>query len=59
MEGFENQINRLMDLTAYQVARMKEQSEKFYLLFDTPGKYFSKKVKAFPLLILQTSENLP
>ena len=36
MEGFENQINRLMDLTAYQIKRMKEQPEKFYLLFDTP-----------------------
>jgi glutamate decarboxylase len=36
MEGFENQINRLMDLTAYQVKKMKEQPEKFYFLFDTP-----------------------
>jgi len=25
-----------MDLTAYQVKKMKEQPEKFYFLFDTP-----------------------
>ena len=38
MEGFEKQINRLMDLTAYQVSRMKEQPEKFYFIFDAhPG----------------------
>jgi hypothetical protein len=36
MEGFENQINRLMDLTTYQVKKMKEQPDKFYFLFDTP-----------------------
>ncbi len=34
--GFERQIERLMDLTAYQVKRMKEQGEKFYLLNDEP-----------------------
>lgn len=34
MEGFEKQINRLMDLTAYQVTRMKEQPEKFYFIFE-------------------------
>lgn len=36
MEGFENQINRLMELTAYQLRKMKEQPEKFYLLNDQP-----------------------
>ena len=36
MEGFEKQINRLMDLTAYQVKKMKEQPEKFYFLNDEP-----------------------
>merc|ERR1712079_749515 len=35
-EGFEKQMNRLMDLTAYQVARMKEQPEKFYFINDQP-----------------------
>jgi len=35
-EGFEKQMNRLMDLTAYQVKKMKEQPEKFYLLNDEP-----------------------
>ena len=29
-------MNRLMDLTAYQVKKMKEQPEKFYLLNDEP-----------------------
>lgn len=29
-------MNRLMDLTAYQVARMKEQPEKFYFINDQP-----------------------
>jgi len=36
MSGFERQIERLMDLTAYQVRRMKEEGEKFYLLLDEP-----------------------
>jgi len=35
-EGFEKQINRLMDLTAYQVKKMKEQPEKFYFINDEP-----------------------
>jgi glutamate decarboxylase len=35
-EGFEKQMNRLMDLTAYQVARMKEQPDKFYFINDSP-----------------------
>lgn len=35
-EGFEKQMNRLMDLTAYQVKKMKEQPEKYYLLIDEP-----------------------
>ena len=29
-------MNRLMDLTAYQVKKMKEQPEKYYLLIDEP-----------------------
>jgi len=36
MEGFEKQIDRLMELTAYQVAKMKECPEKFYLLLEEP-----------------------
>ena len=36
MEGCERQIETYMDLTAYQVKRMKEQSERFYLLNDEP-----------------------
>ena len=36
MEGFEKQIDRLMELTAYQVKKMKEQPEKFYLLLEDP-----------------------
>ncbi|XP_040564197.1 glutamate decarboxylase [Lepeophtheirus salmonis] len=36
MEGFETQINTLMDLTAYQVQQMKERKERFYLLLDEP-----------------------
>lgn len=35
-EGFEKQMNRLMDLTAYQVKKMKEAGEKYYLLVDDP-----------------------
>lgn len=35
-EGFEKQMNRLMDLTAYQVKKMKEQKDKYYLLVDEP-----------------------
>lgn len=35
-EGFEKQMNRLMDLTAYQVKKMKEQPEKYYLLVNEP-----------------------
>jgi len=36
MEGFEKQIDRLMELTAYQVKKMKEQPDKFYLLLEEP-----------------------
>lgn len=36
MSGFERQIERLMELTAYQIRRMKEEGEKFYLLNDEP-----------------------
>jgi glutamate decarboxylase len=36
MEGFENQIDRLMDLTAYQVKKMQERPDLFYLLNDEP-----------------------
>lgn len=36
MLGFEKQINRLMDLTAYQVMKMKEMGDKFYLLNEEP-----------------------
>ena len=36
MSGFERQIENLMDLTAYQVQRMKEESDKFYLINDEP-----------------------
>lgn len=36
MSGFEKQINRLMELTEYQVKKMKEQPDKFYLLLDEP-----------------------
>jgi len=35
-DGFEKQMERLIELTAYQVAQMKEQKEKFYLLNDEP-----------------------
>ena len=35
-DGFEKQMERLMELTAYQVKQMKEQKEKFYLLNDEP-----------------------
>ena len=35
-DGFEKQMERLMELTAYQVQQMKEQKEKFYLLNDEP-----------------------
>jgi glutamate decarboxylase len=36
MHGFEKQINRLMDLTAYQVKRMKETPERYYIIVDDP-----------------------
>ena len=36
MSGFEKQINRFMELTHYQIRRMKEEGEKFYLLNDEP-----------------------
>ena len=36
MSGFEKQINRLMDLTAYQVEQMKKMPDKFYLINDQP-----------------------
>lgn len=35
-EGFEKQINRLMDLTAYQVKKMKEKPDQFYFITDEP-----------------------
>ena len=33
-DGFEATIDQLMDLTAYQVKRIKEQPEKFHLIMD-------------------------
>jgi len=36
MSGFEKQIDRLMDLTAYQVNKMKAMPEKFHLILDDP-----------------------
>jgi glutamate decarboxylase len=36
MKGFERQINRLMDLTQYQVAKMKAMPEKFHLITPDP-----------------------
>ena len=36
MSGFERQVERLMELTAYQIRRMKEEGEKFYLLNEEP-----------------------
>merc|ERR1711971_478988 len=36
MKGFEQQINRLMDLTQYQVAKMKAMPEKFHLITPDP-----------------------
>lgn len=36
ISGFENQINRLMDLTAYQVKKMKENPSLFYLIIPEP-----------------------
>lgn len=36
MSGFEKQINRLMDLTDYQVAKMKAMPEKFHLIVPEP-----------------------
>ena len=36
MSGFEKQINRLMDLTYYQVEQMKKMPDKFYLINDQP-----------------------
>lgn len=32
--GFEKQIDTLMDLSHYQVKRIKEQSDKFYLILE-------------------------
>lgn len=32
--GFEAHIDRLMDLTAYEVKRIKEQSDKFHLIME-------------------------
>lgn len=32
--GFEKRVNRLMELTEYQVKRIKEQSDKFHLIFE-------------------------
>jgi glutamate decarboxylase len=36
MSGFEKQIDRLMELTYYQVEQMKKMPEKFYLINDEP-----------------------
>ena len=36
MSGFEKQINHLMDLTAYQVEKIKSQPDKFYLIVPEP-----------------------
>jgi len=36
MKGFERQINRLMELTQYQVAKMKAMPEKFHLITPEP-----------------------
>jgi len=36
MSGFEKQINRLMELTYYQVEQMKKMPDKFYLINDQP-----------------------
>jgi len=36
MLGFEKQINRLMDLTAYQVKKMKEFPDRYYIIVDDP-----------------------
>ena len=36
MSGFEKQINHLMDLTAYQVEKLKSQPDKFYLIVPEP-----------------------
>lgn len=32
--GFEQHMNRLMELTEYQVKRIKAQSDKFYLIME-------------------------
>lgn len=34
--GFENQLNRYMELAEYHVKRIKEQSDKFYLILEKP-----------------------
>ena len=36
MSGFEKQINRLMELTEYQVAKRKAMPEKFHLNVEDP-----------------------
>ena len=36
MSGFEKQINHLMDLTRYQVEKLKSEPEKFYLIVSEP-----------------------
>merc|ERR1712241_32334 len=36
MKGFERQIDRLMELTQYQVAKMKAMPEKFHLITPEP-----------------------
>lgn len=33
-DGFEAHIDRLMDLTLYQVKRIREQKDKFYLIME-------------------------
>jgi len=34
--GFENQMNRIMDLTKYQLKKMKETGDRFYIIHDKP-----------------------
>ena len=36
MSGFEKQIDHLMDVTAYQVEKIKSQPDKFYLIVPEP-----------------------
>ncbi|CAB4054025.1 E4.1.1.15 [Lepeophtheirus salmonis] len=55
MEGFETQINTLMDLTAYQVQQMKERKERFYLLLmslNAPMSFFGTFLSVFARFIV-------